>query len=80
MRFAFIEEHRAQWSVQVQCEVLEVLRSGFYAWRGREPSRAELRREALTETIREVHQASRATYGSCMQNCVREASDAIERL
>lgn len=64
MRFAFIEQHRDVWPIKIQCAVLEVSRSGFYAWRGREPSPTELRREALTETIREVHQASRATYGS----------------
>jgi putative transposase len=64
VRFAFIEQHRDVWPIKIQCAVLEVSRSGFYAWRGREPSQTELRREALTETIREVHQASRATYGS----------------
>lgn len=64
MRFAFIEQHRDVWPIKIQCAVLEVSRSGFYAWRVREPSPTELRREALTETIREVHQASRATYGS----------------
>jgi len=64
MRFAFIEEHHERWPITIQCDVLEVSRSGFYAWRVREPSATELRRAALTETIREVHQASRATYGS----------------
>ena len=64
MRFAFIEQHRDVWPIKIQCAVLEVSRSGFYAWRGREPSQTDQRREALTETIHEVHQASRATYGS----------------
>ena len=64
MRFAFIEEYRARWPITVQCEVLEVSRSGFYAWRVREPSETELRRAALTEKIQAVHQASRQTYGS----------------
>ena len=64
MRFAFIEEHQEVWPITIQCKVLAVSRSGFYAWRGRNPSRSDLRRESLTETIREVHQASRATYGS----------------
>ena len=64
MRFAFIEEHQEVWPITIQCKVLEVSRSGFYAWRGREPSETELRRAALTEKIQEVHQASRETYGS----------------
>jgi putative transposase len=50
--------------VTVQCEVLAVTRSGFYAWRRREPSATAQRRIGLTEQIRQVHQASRETYGS----------------
>ena len=64
MRFAFIQDHEEVWPIAVQCEVLEVSRSGFYAWRGREPSATDRRREALIEKIQEVHQASRQTYGS----------------
>jgi transposase InsO family protein len=63
MRFAFIEEHREVWPIAIQCSVLEVSRSGFYAWRGREPSATERRRESLTETIREIHIQSRSTFG-----------------
>ena len=64
MRFAFINEHREVWSITIQCDVLNVSRSGFYAWRGRDPSETERRRTALTEKIQEVHQASRETYGA----------------
>jgi putative transposase len=63
MRFAFIEEHRGTWPITIQCTVLEVSRSGFYAWRGREPSATQLRQESLTETIREIHAESRRTFG-----------------
>lgn len=64
MRYAFIQEHRTVWPVAVQCDVLAATRSGFYAWRRREPSATAQRRTALTEQIRHVHQASRETYGS----------------
>ncbi|MCA9088813.1 MAG: IS3 family transposase [Planctomycetaceae bacterium] len=64
MRFSFIDDHREQWPVSVQCRVLQVSRSGFYAWCRREPSLTAVRRAGLTERIREVHQASRRTYGS----------------
>ena len=64
MRYSFIEDHREQWPVSVQCRVLNVSRSGFYAWCSREESTAAVRRAELTEQIREVHQASRCTYGS----------------
>jgi putative transposase len=64
VRYVFIEEHRDTWPIKIQCALFQVSRSGFYAWRGREPSATDLRREALTEKIQEVHQASRETYGS----------------
>ena len=64
MRYAFINDHRQQWPVTVQCSTLQVSRSGYYAWQGRGPSLTAQRRAALTEQIREVHRTSRQTYGS----------------
>lgn len=64
MRYAFIDDHRDHWPVAVQCAVLAVSRSGYYAWRNRGPSPTAQQRIALTEQIRQVHQASRATYGA----------------
>ena len=46
------------------CEVLEVSRSGYYAWDGRKPSaRAKANRELL-EHIEQVHEDSRECYGA----------------
>lgn len=64
MRYAFIEEHREAWPIAIQCSVLNVSRSGFYAWRGREPSATRRRQESLTETIREIHCHSDRNYGA----------------
>jgi transposase InsO family protein len=64
VRSAFIQEHRTVWPVAVQCDVLAVTRSGFYAWCRREPSATAQRRTVLTEQIRHVHRGSRETYGS----------------
>jgi transposase InsO family protein len=64
MKYRFIEDHRDEWPIAVQCDVLAVSRSGYYAWRKRPPSAAAERRTALTEQIRVAHQASRTTYGS----------------
>jgi putative transposase len=46
------------------CEVLQVSRSGFYAWMNRAPGKRQLRQGQLIEAIRQSHQASQGTYGS----------------
>jgi transposase InsO family protein len=48
----------------MMCRVYEVTRAGFYAWCSRERSEREHQNAALAECIRQVHQASRGTYGS----------------
>ncbi len=50
-------------SVQLACRVLEVSQSGYYARRSRAPSVRSIRHTWLTGVIREVHTASRGTYG-----------------
>jgi transposase InsO family protein len=49
--------------VQAATRVLAVTDSGYYAWRGRGPSARAVRHALVTETIRQVHLASRGTYG-----------------
>jgi hypothetical protein len=46
------------------CRVLGVSRSGFYAWLSRTPSAAEVRREELTEEVKEIHAEVKGRYGS----------------
>ena len=63
-RYGFISEHRAQWSVEEMCRVLEVSRSGFYDWQQRPISpRAEETLRLDTE-IRELFEASKQRSGS----------------
>ena len=64
MRFAFVRDHKAEFPVEVLCEVLKVSRSGYYAWSRRPPSPAALRRDRLVAEIRRAHGESRDTYGS----------------
>ena len=45
------------------CRVLGVSRSGFYAWRTRQPSARAQADAALQERIRAIHVHSRGTYG-----------------
>ena len=44
--------------------VLDVSRSGYYAWRNRRPSKRAQKDAMLTEKIREIHDRSRGTYGA----------------
>jgi len=62
--FAWIEERKGEWPVAQLCRVPEVSRSGFYAWRSRGPSPAEVRREELAEQITTIHAEVRGRYGS----------------
>lgn len=64
MKFAFVNEHRRRWPVQVICRVLRVSRSGFYRWRGRKPSARQIRQQQLLEKIRIAHRENQELYGS----------------
>lgn len=46
------------------CRVYGVTRAGFYTWCKREPSLRAQENETLIRQIRQIHQASRSTYGS----------------
>ncbi len=50
--------------VTLMCRVLEVSKSGYYAWRNRAPSKRAQDNELLATKIDEVHAESRGTYGS----------------
>ena len=64
MRYAFIEEQRGCWAVNLMAEVLAVSVSGFYSWLGRSKSKRTQEDERLTEQIVMFHCGSRCTYGS----------------
>jgi putative transposase len=64
VRYAFIEAHRTKYPIQAMCELLEVSRSGYHAWRGRGPSERECDNTRLLVHIRAVHAASHGSYGS----------------
>jgi transposase InsO family protein len=64
VKFAFIETEKANWPVGALCDVLDVSRSGYYAWRGRPaPERAKVDARLAAE-IKGAHTRSRGTYGS----------------
>jgi putative transposase len=50
--------------VKAACRALNVSEFGYYEWRSRPPSPQAIRHAWLTDVIRQVHAASRETYGS----------------
>jgi transposase InsO family protein len=64
MRFRFIDAEKACYPIRILCRCLEVSRSGYYAWRGREPSARAHDDARLKVKIAASHSASQRTYGS----------------
>jgi transposase InsO family protein len=50
--------------VDFMCEIFEVSRSGYYAWKKRDNSEKEARELRLLRAIEDVHRSSRKNYGS----------------
>ena len=53
--FKLIDAERASYPVAMLCRMLEVSKSGYYAWRGRPPSERRRQDALLDEKIREIH-------------------------
>lgn len=64
MRYPFIVAEKANYPVAALCRVLQVSRSGFYAWCQRRPCQRELEDRRLKVQISAIHRASHKTYGS----------------
>ncbi len=63
MRYRFIKDNLRQFHVATMCRVLEVSRSGFYAWLKGSKSERERANDKLLQEIVRVHTRSRKTYG-----------------
>ena len=63
MRFRFVDEHQEAFEVGVMCGILEVSRSGFYAWCERPESKRAKESTRLGVLVAEVHEKSRKNYG-----------------
>ena len=64
MKYACIARHRCEFPLRLMCRVLEVSRSGFYAWRDRPKSLRERSNDRLKIEIRAVHAESERRYGA----------------
>jgi putative transposase len=59
-----VKANRADYGVATMCRVLEVSRSGYYAWLKRETSARDKANVALLEVIKDIHKESDKTYGA----------------
>jgi transposase InsO family protein len=64
VRFGFIETEKASYPVALLCRVLQVSRSGFYAWRKRPAPPRAAADQRLTLEVSAIHAESRRSYGS----------------
>jgi putative transposase len=64
VKFRWIQKQAVEFEVSIMCEVLQVSRSGYYAWVDRPASARLERQEQLIEQIRQSHTESDGTYGS----------------
>ncbi|WP_409201838.1 IS3 family transposase [Pseudomonas aeruginosa] len=63
MRFRAIEALAGRYPVAPMCRLLQVSRSGFYAWQQRPPSAREMANRRLSQEIRTIHHDVNGIYG-----------------
>lgn len=63
MKFRLIDASKADLPVERMCGLLDVSVSGYYAWKGRTPSRRQLDDMIYLAHIREYFELSNGTYG-----------------
>ena len=64
MKYAFMRANRAEFDVKRMCQVLQVSRSGYYDWAGREESKRSQQDGVLLKEIRKIHQETKEAYGA----------------
>ena len=81
-----MKKERSNYPVNIMARVLEVSRSGFYAWLRRPPSARKCHDDQMKPRVRAVHEFSRMTYGplriqsELADNGVNLGRDQIARL
>jgi putative transposase len=62
--FGYMKAQEDRHTIATMSRVLEVSRSGFYAWTGRRPSQRAREDSELSQRIQNIHEESRGTYGA----------------
>ena len=61
LKYRVIERFRGKYSIEAMCEVFEVSRSGYYAWRNRQQK--EAKDQWLVDLVVACQRQSKQTYG-----------------
>ncbi|MBT4582417.1 MAG: IS3 family transposase [Gammaproteobacteria bacterium] len=64
VKYAFIRDHRHEFSIKAMCRVFKLHRSGFYAWMDKPLSNHNIEDQRLLSRVKEFYIASGGTYGS----------------
>jgi putative transposase len=64
MKYSFIDNHCSVYRVEKMCHVLQISRSGYYAWKKRGNNGRFEENERLATSIRQIYEKSRRLYGS----------------
>ena len=66
MKYVFIEKHQAEFSIKAMCRVLQVARSGWYAWRLRcqQITPRQQFRLACDTAVRKAFTEAKQRYGA----------------
>jgi putative transposase len=64
VRYGFIKRHEPEFSIMRMCKVMQVSRSGYYAWRDSPEGPKVAQDRALLTQIHHVHVLSRQAYGA----------------
>jgi putative transposase len=64
MRYKFIFTEKANYPVSILCDVMQVARSGYYAWLKCPTSARQIKNEELVALVKEIFSDSHETYGT----------------
>ena len=64
MKYAFMSAHQGDHRVEKMAEVLEIARSGYYAWKGHLESLREGEEKEIVGQMREIQEQVHNRYGS----------------
>jgi hypothetical protein len=72
-----MQAKREEFDIKRMCQILEVSRSGYYDWAGREESKRSQQDRVLLNKIRQIHQESKEAYGATKTWCTLKQSGTV---